>query len=77
MSQPHVITFMLDGTAHCLWTEAVPLHALGRLLVRRASTIEFDTPTQQWQVRDLQGRMRFSARSRNACLEWEQQHLQP
>lgn len=73
----HIITFQLDGTARCLWTDAVPLQALGRLEVRRASTIEFDEATQQWQVRDRHGQLRFLALSRAACLEWEQQHLQP
>jgi hypothetical protein len=33
----HIITFALDGTAHCLWTEAVPLQELGLLDVQRAS----------------------------------------
>jgi hypothetical protein len=27
----HTISFNTDGTAHCLWTEALPLHELGRL----------------------------------------------
>lgn len=73
----HIITFQSDGTARCLWTDAVPLQALGRLEVRRASTIEFDNARQHWVVRDRQRRTRFFARSRAACLEWEQQHLQP
>ncbi len=42
----HIITFAPDGTAQCLWTEAVPLHDLGRLEVHRASTVEFDNITQ-------------------------------
>ena len=71
------ISFNPDGTAHRLWTEAVPLHTLGRLEVRRASTIEFESANQVWEVRDLNRIVRFSTRSRAVCLEWEQQNLQP
>jgi hypothetical protein len=73
---PHVITFKTDGTAHCLWTEAVPLHTLGRLEIRRATSVEFNHTTQQWEVKDLKGNIRFFARSRSACLDWEHQNLQ-
>jgi hypothetical protein len=71
------ISFHIDGTAHCLWTEALPLHELGRLEITRASNIEFNNTTQNWEVKDRAGRVRFTARSRSACLEWEQENLQP
>jgi hypothetical protein len=71
------ISFQPDGTAQCLWTEALPLHELGRLEVTRASTIEFNNSTQHWEVKDRRGKIRFIAKSRSACLEWEQLHLQP
>jgi hypothetical protein len=71
------ISFKPDGTAQCLWTEVLPLHELGRLEIHRASNIEFNNTTQQWEVKDPRGRVRFFARSRTACLEWEQQNLQP
>ncbi len=73
----HVITFAADGAARCLWTEAVPLHELGRLEVHRASNIEFNNATQHWEVIDSKEKVRFFARSRAACLEWEQENLQP
>ena len=66
-----------NGTAHCLWTEAISLHDLGHLQITRASNIEFNNTTQHWEVKDLKGRVRYFARSRSACLEWEQQNLQP
>jgi len=72
-----IITFNPDGIALCLWTEAVPLHAIGRLDITRASHIEFNNATQHWEVKDRKGKVRFIARSRSACLEWEQQNLQP
>ena len=70
------ISFNPDGTVQCLWTEALPLHELGRLEITRASTIEFNNTTQHWEVKDRRGKIRFIARSRSACLEWEQQNLQ-
>ena len=70
------IQFTPDGTAHCLWTDAISLHELGRLEITRASNIEFNHADQKWEVIDRKGRVRFFARSRAACLEWEQQNLQ-
>ena len=71
------ITFKPNGSAQCLWTEVLPLHELGRLQVTRASNIEFNNATQNWEVKDRKGKVRFIARSRSACIEWEQQNLQP
>ena len=71
------ISFSPDGTAHCLWTDAISLHDLGRLEIHRATNIEFNNADQKWEVKDSRGRIRFISRSRAACLEWEQQNLQP
>jgi len=71
------ISFHTDGTAQCLWTEALPLHELGRLEITKASNVEFNNSTQQWEVKDRRGETRFISKSRSACLEWEQQNLQP
>jgi hypothetical protein len=71
------IQFTPDGSAHCLWTDAISLHELGRLEITRASHIEFNNATQKWEVMDPKGRVRFIARSRAACLEWEHGNLQP
>jgi hypothetical protein len=71
------ISFTPDGTAQCLWTEALPLHELGRLEIHRASDIEFNNSTQQWEVKDRRGHIPFFSKSRSACLEWEQTNLQP
>jgi len=35
----HALTFENDGSAHTLWTDALPLGELGTLRVRRASWI--------------------------------------
>ena len=71
------ISFKPNGTAQCLWTEALPLHEIGRLQVTRASNIEFNNADQKWEVIDRKGKVRFIAKSRTACLKWEHQNLQP
>ncbi len=73
----HTILFTPDGAARCLWTEAVPLHELGRLEIQRASTVEFDPASQEWEVRlasdpDV---VAFSHASRETCLQWERNTL--
>ena len=73
----NTIQFTPDGSAHCLWTDAISLHGLGRLEITRASNIEFDNVTQHWEVKDRRGKVRLIARSRTACLEWEHENLQP
>src|SRR5712664_107885 len=73
----HIITFGSDGTARCLWTEAVPLHELGRLEIQRASTVEFDDVKQQWEVRLASNPdvVAFSNASRETCLNFERKTL--
>ncbi len=75
-ARTEIITFAPDGTARCLWTEAVPLHELGRLQIRRAMQIEFNNGAQHWEVRDRKGGVRFCAATRCSCLEWERHNLQ-
>ena len=70
------ISFKLDITFQCLWTEALPLHELGPLEITGATNIEFNNADQKWEVINRKGRVRFIAKSRSACLEWEQQNLQ-
>ena len=63
--------FNPDGTAQGLYTEAIPLNALGRLRVKRASTIEFDDASQEWVVRSPEGARLYQSPSRQQCLDWE------
>ena len=66
------------GRVACLYTEAVDLHALGRLQVVRATDIRFNASTQLWEVHHADNdEVLFSDPSRAACLAWEQDHLQP
>ncbi len=73
MTPEAVLTFNPNGTAEGLYTEAIPLHALGRLGIRRASTIEFDDANQQWVVRSPEGAELYQSPSRQRCLDWERE----
>ena len=71
------ISLKPDGTALCLWTDAISLHEVGHPEITRASTLEFNHANQKWEVIDRKGKVRLIAKSRSACLEWEQENLQP
>ena len=71
----HVLTFTATGEGHGLYTEAIELAAIGRLTIRRATTIEFSETSQQWEVRDAGGALLHSHPSREVCLEWEHRHF--
>jgi len=70
-----VLTFEVDGTAHCLHTDAIPLQTLGTLTVQRASQIEFNASTQQWELKDAGETVLFTHPSRSRCLAWEAEHF--
>jgi hypothetical protein len=69
------ITIAPDGTARCLWTEAVPLHELGWLDLQRAYAVEFDNQVQAWCVFDPTGDCLYQSPSRETCLAWERERL--
>ena len=72
------LRFDSGGLIDCLYTDAIDLRALGRLHVVRATDIRFNDSTQQWDVHDAgNGQVLFSHQSRNDCLRWEQDNLQP
>lgn len=72
---PEVIHFNPDGTGAGLYTELIDLREIGSLEVVRASEIEFNDTTQQWEVFDFTGNRVFTDPSREACLRWERQHF--
>jgi hypothetical protein len=72
---PEVIHFAPDGTGAGLYTELIDLREIGSLEVVRASEIEFNETTQQWEVFDYTGKQVFTDPSREACLRWERQHF--
>ena len=74
------MTWLLDilptGEVVCLYTELIPLHALGPLQVTRASTVEFDEAAQGWQVTLRDGsRLPGTFCSRAEALTAEVAHL--
>ena len=70
-----VLTFTPDGVVRGLHTDAIPLQSLGTLTVHRASTIEFNPTTQQWEVKTADGATLHSDPSRSRCLAWEVEHF--
>ena len=72
---PDVLRFAPDGTGAGLYTERIDLRQIGPLEVVRASRVEFDAPSQRWEVRDLSGRRLHADPSRQACLDWERRHF--
>ena len=73
MKPEAVLRFNPDGTAEGLYTDVIPLCALGRLSVQRASTIEFDDASQQWVVRSRESTELYQSPSRQQCLDWERE----
>jgi hypothetical protein len=72
------LRFQPCGRIDCMYTDAMDLRALGRLQVFRATDIRFCEKSQQWKVRCAStGKLLLSDPSREACLEWERQNLQP
>ena len=70
-----VLTFDAQGMARCLYTDAIPLQSLGTLEIHRATTIEFNSAGQLWEVKDTEGAILFSDPSRSCCLAWELDHF--
>jgi hypothetical protein len=68
---PDVLVFQPDGSGAGLYTERIDLREIGALEVVRASDIEFNETTQQWEVFDYTGQKVHTDASREACLLWE------
>lgn len=63
------------GFCRTLWNDVLDLRALGDCQVQRASTVEFNAASQEWEVR-LPGAdtALFSHPLRSTCLDWETEH---
>jgi len=73
----HVMTISPDGNISTLWTEAIPLEAIGTMTIARASTIEFNNDRQEWEVKFSNSeKVVFRAKSRAECVAWEVETLQ-
>jgi hypothetical protein len=69
------LSFDVTGTGTCFYTEAIDLQNIGSLEITRASTIEFNANSQEWEVKDNNGAILYSDPSRNRCLSWEQRNF--
>mgnify|MGYP007046971148 CR=1 FL=1 len=70
------LTFDTGGTVSGLYGEEIDLRSLGPLAIRRATNIEFNDTTQQWEVRGIKDNQPlFAHPSRAACLQWEVENL--
>jgi hypothetical protein len=71
------ITFHSDASASCLHTDAIPLQSIGHCRTHRASWIDFNENTQEWEVRFDPGDapVAFSHPSRQTCLDWEREYF--
>ncbi len=63
------------GIVTSLSTDAIPITALGSLRIERLTSIEFNDPAQQWEVRDGAGTLLFANVSRQECLRWEHERF--
>lgn len=72
-----VIQFTPEGIARAVYTEEFPLQELGTLTATRASTVEHNATTQQWEVRlaTEPDTIAYSHASRSECIRWEVAHL--
>ena len=70
----HVLTIEPDGNLACLYTEAIPLEQIGALTVNRLTEIEFNNVSHLWEIKDMDGKVLFTNRSRQRCLKWEHRH---
>ena len=70
-----VLTIYPQGSITGLYTELIELSQLGHLEITRATNIEFNPTTQQWDVSDAGGAVLFSDASRSHCLAWEHQRF--
>lgn len=61
-----------SGEVIGLYTELIPLHSLGKIETRRATTVEFNESIQEWQVKEPGcDAVYYSNPTRSACLDWE------
>ncbi|MBX3742492.1 MAG: hypothetical protein KF712_16010 [Akkermansiaceae bacterium] len=71
-----ILRFDPTGKVACLYTEAIDLRSLGTLEIKRLTDVRFHDETQQWEVLMADtGEIVHRDPSREACLQWEREHL--
>jgi hypothetical protein len=67
-------TLLIEPTGEIigLYSELIPLTALGHVTTKRATSVEFNEAIQEWQVTEVGCEaVYYSHPSRQRCLEWE------
>jgi hypothetical protein len=71
-----VMLFQEDGVAKCLYNEEIELRDFGKLYTYRASSVEFNNNTFEWDVTLEDGTYLGSWESRNVAISKEVKYLQ-
>lgn len=66
----NVLTFTTAGIVTGLYSEVIDLTCLGKMKIKRATTVEFNNDRQVWQVKDRKHTL-YESPSRQNCLDWE------
>ena len=73
-----VLRISKDGHVRCLYTEAIDLRKFGKLATKRASTVQFNSHRQVWQVWEgamQKRRILYRHPLRETCLAWEREYF--
>lgn len=66
------------GGIRMLQDDAIDLRKLGKVIVTRASHVEFDNEAQTWYVQSAKtGKYLYRARTRARALAWEKRFYSP
>lgn len=70
------IVFTPEGQARCVYTEQIDLRQLGKLDIKRATTIEPHLNGWKATILDAPKGNYFYAPTRQQCMDWEVQYLE-
>lgn len=74
---PDEVVFIIDknGDIHGLYTETIDFDLVGQVSIHRASSVEFNNDTKQWDVHLENGTYICSRRTRSEAIEAEVEYL--
>jgi hypothetical protein len=78
MATAAILTFDTRGIGRGLYTDVIPLAALGRLTMLRVSRIDWHEGRQRWEVKypkGLPAKVLYHSQSREECIAWERENL--
>jgi hypothetical protein len=66
-----------DGRRFAIYSDKLPLQELGHITTKRASNVEHNDKTQEWEVTLIgEETPRFANKSRQECIKWEVAHIE-